>query len=275
MYYYNFSMNSPSSLVLSVSKRLVGPFLGSLLASSPVFADDQCPDVPNSFVDVQRWQTSHDVSGVIADPVYATDRNFTGARVDGYLSEKVWIAPAVIERLTTTALSSVQTQLEKIIGSERSRRFRFIVKDGYRPHRATDAFVEWGRAHHLSGGWVASGISGHNRGYTVDLTLGYINDAGIVQEVWMGATFDEFNSNSNHGMNGRPVASTDQRLSYDDPVNAPHDGYIVFSDINGLQLRNALKLGMQTVGFSSYGQEYWHYTMSGYSSAQCYDRPIQ
>lgn len=247
--------------------------LVAFLLSSPVFADSTCPDVSNSFVNMAEYAQTHGLSGVLADPVYATSRNFTGTPVDGYNSQKVWLPPEIIEKLTNSALPAIQQQL-RALGLDGSR-FRIIVKDGYRPHRGTTDLYNYVRSHNMGSGWAASGISGHNKGYTVDLTLGYLNDAGIVQEVWMGAHFDEFNANSNHGTSGRTLATTDVPLSYDDPVNAPHDGYIVLPKVTALQLRNALKSGIVQAGFSSYSQEYWHYTLSGHADAPCYDRPIQ
>lgn len=255
--------------------------LGLALAG-PAFADSTCPDADNPFVNIEPYQRSHnDTVSAVADPVYATDRNFTGAVVPGYEKDtayKVWLATEATSALYD-ALRSVQAKIATKIGSENAKRIRLIVKDGYRPHRASQAFVDYDRSHHLglaASGWVAGGISGHNRGYTVDLTLGYINDDGILQEVWMGAHFDEFNSNSNHGTGGRAVdVRTDDRLSYDDPANILHDGYIVLSGVSTLELRNFLKAGMSEASFSSYGTEYWHYTLKGHGDAQCYDRPIQ
>lgn len=271
------------------SSALRVPFVRSALAMilgasfiAPAFADSTCPDADNPFVNIEPYQSSHNGEVVaVADPVYATDRNFTGAVVPGYeqnTAQKVWLAPDAISALND-ALHSVQAKIAIKIGTANAQRIRFIVKDGYRPHRATQAFVDYDRTNHLglaTNGWVAGGISGHNRGYTVDLTLGYVNDAGVLQEVWMGAHFDEFNSHSNHGTGGRTVdVRTDSHLSYDDPANRPHDGYIVLSDITTLELRTFLKAGMGEAFFSSYSNEYWHYILRGHGDAQCYDRPIQ
>lgn len=245
-----------------------------------LLAHAECKDVPNTSNNLERWQDNRlEVLGgkptAVSDPVYATDRNFTGAPLPGYEAHKVWINPQVIEQLTVAAHESLQKELTLVFGAEEAKKFVFIVKDGYRPHRASDHMVEWAQANDpsLIGGAVAHGVSGHNREYTVDLTLGYRGEDGAIQEVWMGGPFDDFEqfpAYSKHGSEGRGKDDGSHRhLSYGET------GYRTLPNVTVVQMRDLLKRAMANAGFRSYSEEWWHYTSNKKpSDASCYDRPI-
>lgn len=245
-----------------------------------MIAHRECEDKPNQSINLEGWQERRlEMLGgkapAISDPVYATDRNFTGAPLPGYESKKIWLHPSVAEQLVTQAYASLKKELTSLFGAEEAENFVFIVKDGYRPHRASDYMVEWAKKNDSSlvGGAVASGISNHNKEYTVDLTLGYRGPDGVVQEVWMGGPFDDFEDFpkfSKHGTEARTHDNgTYDHLSYGEI------GYKTLSMASTLQLRDALKRGMTNAGFSSYSEEWWHYTSKNRpSDAACYDRPI-
>lgn len=262
-------------------------------------AHTTCEDTANPAFNIERYQTNHyGRVDVFADPVYATPRNFTGAPVEGYEAEKVWLPADGIERLMEQVLPEVRREIERKLlerGTKKEESVGWvedivlIVKDGYRPHRASDALGRVAAQQGIASGYVASGISDHNRmgedAYTVDLTLGvkiditklfadatYANGSTIeVREAWMGAHFDEFNENASHGVAGRtkPTA-TDKALAY--KGNA-----LWVSLLTPLELKNILKAAMQKAGFASYGKEFWHYTRmpSGAENVPCYDRPIR
>jgi len=118
----------------------------------------------------------------------------------------------------------------------------------------------------VSSAYVAANISGHNSGRTVDLTLGYQRNDNSVQEVWMGATFDEFNHNARHSTAGRNLnPAVDARLSFQGA------GYRNIDGLSTLDLREVLKSAMQTVGATPYNAEYWHYS---FGKGGCYDKAI-
>ena len=123
------------------------------------------------------------------------------------------------------------------------------VFDCYRPQRAVDRFVAWGRdlsdqamkAEHYPAedksqlfekGYIAD-RSGHSRGSTLDLTLVRQPDA---TELDMGTPYDYFDSLSN---------TEDPRITGQQRAN-----------------RLLLKGVMEKHGFVNYDKEWWHYTLT-------------
>ena len=150
---------------------------------------------------------------------YATDDNFTGARLPGYCKPI-----AVIRRPAARALGRVQNNLKR-------RGLGLLVYDAYRPARATRAMVRW--AERTNNEWVlAQGYvarrSNHNRGAAIDLTLARTADG---KPLGMGTRYDAFTTRS-HTANARGDA---------------------------LKNRLALKRAMEAEGFRNYRREWWHY----------------
>lgn len=176
------------------------------------------------------------VSGIRWDSKYATWDNFTGRPVDGYLVNRI---------VGTKALcAAVEDAREKAahVG------FGLLLWDGYRPQCAVDCFLRWSeqpddgrtklrhypnidRAEMFHRGYVAI-KSGHSRGSTVDLTLYYLATGDLAP---MGGDHDLMDSVSHHGAEG-------------------------IAEIEATN-RQYLRSIMETCGFSSYGREWWHYTL--------------
>jgi zinc D-Ala-D-Ala dipeptidase len=173
-------------------------------------------------------------STIRADVRYATANNFTHQPLPGYEARR-----ALLRREAAAALVRVQAGL-------RSDGLGLMVYDGYRPVRATLAMVDWarrtGQGNLLSQGYIAR-RSRHNLGLAVDLTL---VDLKTGVELDMGTPFDTF----------RESAHT--------------------ANAEGQVLRNRQRLvrAMKASGFSSYDQEWWHFSYS-VEGARSFDMVIR
>jgi zinc D-Ala-D-Ala dipeptidase len=176
------------------------------------------------------------VPGIRWDAKYATADNFTGAPVDGYLTDRV-----VGSRALCAALLAAQ-------GKAEAMGLGLLVWDAYRPQRAVDRFRAWSalpedgrtKARHypnidksemFAKGYVIA-KSGHSRGGTVDLTL---CDPVSGEPVPMGGGYDLMDEVSHHGAEGITAAEA--------------------------QNRRRLRSLMESCGFRPYEYEWWHYTL--------------
>ncbi len=187
--------------------------------------------------------------GVLQDMRYRGSRNFLGRPVAGYEDAQCWLTRPAAE-----ALAGVQREAETL-------GLRVKVFDCYRPQRAVDDFVRWGRdlqdqktraeyyprvpkQELFQRGYIAE-RSGHSRASTVDLTLVVVDGlrarkvlAGPLadgEEADMGTPFDLFD----------PLSHTDS------PEPAP--------DVR--QNRQWLRALMQRHGWRNLPEEWWHYTL--------------
>lgn len=177
------------------------------------------------------------VPGIELDMRYATTRNFTGGRVEGYESARchLW-------RPAAAALGKVERDL-------RAKGLGLRVFDCYRPARAVRSFVAWAADASdqrtkptyypnldkagLVPGYI-SDRSGHSKGATIDLTLVRCAPAGDCLELDMGTEFDFFDPKAN---TGHPGINAEQRAN-----------------------RMLLQDAMERRGFENYPMEWWHYT---------------
>ena len=145
--------------------------LACLAAALVVPAGAQAQTAPKgAFVSVEDV-----VPGVKLDIRYRTAHNFIGRRIAGYRE-----ARCLVTRKAGAALARVQARV-------RRRGYTLKMYDCYRPQRAVDQFVRWGRrlsdqrmkaefyprvrkSRVFRDGYIAT-KSGHSRGSTVDLTL--------------------------------------------------------------------------------------------------------
>ena len=115
------------------------------------------------------------IPSIELDLRYCSSENFIGKPIDGYLAPK-----AILTLSATKALKQVQEELNAFgLGLK--------IFDAYRPQKAVDHFVRWGRdvddvkmkpfyyptvekRNLFKEGYIAK-RSGHSRGSTVDLTL--------------------------------------------------------------------------------------------------------
>jgi D-alanyl-D-alanine dipeptidase len=182
-----------------------------------VFIDDHVPGI--------RW-----------DAKYASGDNFTGARVDGYLVNRI-----VGTKALCAALGDAQ---EKAAGLG----FGLHLWDAYRPQRAVDRFLRWtaepedgrtkarhypniARSEMVERGYIAA-ASGHSRGGTVDLALFHLGTGDLAA---MGGGYDLMDPVSHHGADGIT------------PAEARNRGH--------------LRSLMEDCGFQAYQCEWWHYTL--------------
>ena len=199
-------------------------------------AADRCA-LPEGFVLLDEA-----IPGLVVELRYATEDNFVGRPVDGYGAN----ARAILSAPAAVALGRVQAALAPFgLGLK--------VFDAYRPQRAVDHFVRWGRdlddqrtradyypnvakENLFSEGYIA-GRSGHSRGSTVDLTIVHRDAKGALRELDMGSGYDFFG-----------------RVSWPDSAA-----------VNAQQRANRalLRQLMTAHGFTPYAQEWWHFTLAG------------
>ncbi|MCP3759841.1 M15 family metallopeptidase [Streptomyces sp. TBY4] len=168
------------------------------------------------------------------DMRYATERNFTGAVVEGY-EEPV----CLLARDAAEALRRAQREVLR-------RGYSLLVYDCYRPQRAVDRFVRWARdgadqrtkaefypevekGRLIPEGYIAE-RSGHSRGSTVDVTLTELGRGPLD----MGTPFDFFD----------PLAHTDSPRV----TGAAREN------------RDLLRRVLGREGFVNLPQEWWHFT---------------
>lgn len=188
------------------------------------------------------------IPDVILEIRYFGTYNFVGTRVDGYLQPT-----ALLLREAADSLRLVSEDLK-------AQGYRLKIYDAYRPQRAVDHFVRWGKdlGDTLMKRYFYPNVdkknlfvldyiaekSGHSRGATVDLT---IFDMRTEKEVDMGGTFDWFGSESHPDCGGNPETG---EYRENDTISATQFA-------NRMILRNA----MMRHGFKPYTSEWWHFTL--------------
>ena len=207
----------------------------SLIATVPATAADR-HTLPDGFVYLDEA-----IPDLVVELRYATSDNFVGQPIDGYRH-----AHAILSVPAATVLAEVQAALRPFGAGLK-------VFDAYRPQRAVDHFVRWGRdrgdrqtkpdyypgvakADLFREGYIAS-RSGHSRGSTVDLTIVYSDPDGSLRELDMGSRFDFF---------GPESWPDSRRVTAQQRAN-----------------RALLQVLMTAHGFAPYPQEWWHFTLAG------------
>ena len=205
-------------------KKIVKVFILLLLSS-------KAQALPKGFVHIEN-----EIPTIELDIRYYGSDNFIGQPIDGYLA-----STAILSVEAVNALAKVQKEL-KAFG------LGLKVFDAYRPQKAVDHFVRWGKAladvkmrneyyptvekrNLFKEGYIAK-HSGHSRGSTVDLTL---IDLKSRVELDMGSAFDFFGKRS----------------------------WVKYADISAPQRANRMLLHniMLKHKFKSYPQEWWHFTL--------------
>jgi zinc D-Ala-D-Ala dipeptidase len=178
------------------------------------------------------------------DMRYAGPDNFTGRPVPGYCAAQCWL-----RREAGEALAAVQKDAERMGRS-------LIVYDGYRPQRATEAFVAWAadpsdqamkaayypdveKAALFELGYIAKD-SAHSTGAAVDLGL-------------IGLDF------------GTP-------LDFFDEASGAHNPAI---SEEAKQNRAQLAALMQRHGFAKFDKEWWHFTLEGLDGVAPHDFEVR
>lgn len=232
-----------------VLKGFVFPLLLLSLTATASFANPQGESLPKGFVYVDTV-----IPDFVIELRYATDHNFVGQRVDGYLKPR-----CIMTKEAAEALWHVQAELKSFgLGLK--------IFDAYRPQRAVDHFVRW--AEDVSDtrtkaefypdidkntlfrdGYIAA-RSSHSRGSTVDLTLISLEPKTLGQAVDMGTPFDFF------GPRAWP--------------------FYAGIDPNQRANRMLLHILMLKHGFKHYPEEWWHFTLRDEPFPKTYfDFPVQ
>ena len=167
---------------------------------------------PEGFVDLGGFETldlAHDYHG---------SDNFTGAPLPGYEAPGAWL------------LEEPAQALQRVAADLDARGYRLVVRDAYRPVRATLAMCDWAertdQAHLLDEGYIAR-KSGHNHGHTVDVTL---RKDGV--DLDFGSAYDHFGPES-HTKNATGDAAENRAL---------------------------LVEAMHAEGWKNYSKEWWHFS---------------
>ncbi len=201
------------------------------------------------------------VPGVKLDIRYRTAHNFIGRRIAGY-SE----ARCLVTRKAGAALARVQARV-------RRRGYTLKMYDCYRPQRAVDQFVRWGRrlsdqrmkaefyprvrkSRVFSDGYIAT-KSGHSRGSTVDLTLVKLPQRRMEGSYRPGQRLLDC---------AGPFAKRFRDSSVD--MGTGYDCFDVrshplSSKVTGRRRANRLRLrrAMLAEGFEPLSTEWWHFTL--------------
>jgi D-alanyl-D-alanine dipeptidase len=196
-------------------------------------AKEQADPLPKGFVYADEV-----VPDLRLDLRYATNHNFVGEHIDGYVRPR-----PILTREAAEALKKAQEEL-------RSFGLGLKVFDAYRPQRAVDHFVRWAkdvkdtrmkaefypgvRKEDLFRDDYIAAKSGHSRGSTVDLTIVPLDEASA-RELDMGSGFDFFGPESWPTFSG---------IS---PERRAH--------------RMLLQILMKRCGFKPYPKEWWHFTL--------------
>lgn len=167
---------------------------------------------------------------------YASNNNFIGKPVNGYLTPQIYMTKA-----TAIALVNVQKELNK-------EGLGLKVFDAYRPQRAVDHFIRWcadesdtlmkskyypnvAKKDLIPKGYIAE-RSGHSRGSTVDLTIINLESKG---ELDMGTPWDYFGPESAYAF---------EKLTSEQKGNR--------KILHDLMLKH---------GFKPLKEEWWHFTL--------------
>src|SRR3954451_8268090 len=234
-----------------VGLALLGGALGQPAAASA--ADPVAP--------AGRFVSLHDaVPSIVIELRYRTAHNFIGRPIKGYRAPL-----CIVTHETAAALAKVQR-------SVRRRGYTLKVYDCYRPQRAVDDFVAWGKRLRdqrmkaefyprvdkrdvFKDGYIAT-KSGHSRGSTIDLTL-VRRPPGPQEHYTRGDRLRDCG-----GPRGRRFRDNtiDMGTGYDcfDPLSHPYN-----ARIKGKQRANRLKLrhAMLAQGFRGLATEWWHFTL--------------
>lgn len=249
------------------------------LIAVPALAAASKPDASKAALPAGFVHLTDVAPGVMEDMRYASQDNFTGAKVPGYKAGRCILAKPVAQ-----ALARVQLSIS-------TRGYALKVYDCYRPVRAVQAFMRWAKTSEgghstkyyfprlarqdiIPRGYIAE-RSSHSRGTAVDLTL-----------VQMHQTTTE---NSPSGRQGnaaddmsciarkhkrRPDNSLDMGTSWDCFDVRSHtlnEAVPVLARKN----RKLLLAAMKAEGFRNYKREWWHFSWPAKGYSKAHNFPVE
>lgn len=186
---------------------------------------------------------------ILQDMRYAGDHNFTGRSVPGYEAADCWLHKAAALALARVAVKAEGQDLV------------LVVYEGYRPQRATDAFVIWAadpadeitkaayypnidKSRLFAEGYIGP-KSYHSTGLAVDVGLARRDGTALD----FGTHFDLFD-----------LRSATAHPALDDAAR-----------VNRARLVSL----MDAENFENYPREWWHFRLRGFPGAATYDLPIR
>lgn len=202
--------------------------------------------------------------GVLQDMRYHGAHNFMGRPIAGYEAAQCWLS-----RPAAQALAAVQREVQPL-------GLTLKVFDCYRPQRAVDDFVRWGKdlqdqknkaeyyprvpkQELFQRGYIAE-RSGHSRASTVDLTL-LVRDGLLARQVLAGPLAD-----------GQEVDMGTPFDLFDELSHTANDSLAPDVQRN----RQWLRALMQRHGWRNLPEEWWHYTLEHEPYPQRYfDIPVR
>lgn len=207
-------------------------YLAALLLASTSIAPAQ--GWPDGFVSLDDYAPT-----VRVELHYATGNNFVGTPIDGYEA-----ARPILTRPAALALRRAQAALER-------QGYGLKLFDAYRPQRAVQHFIRWSQdasatatkpTHYpdvpktelFARAYLAL-ESAHSRGSAIDITLVRRTPDGTWQEQDLGTPVDFFGPESRYDFAGLTAR---QRAN-----------------------RQLLRATLEEHGFTSYDQEWWHFTL--------------
>ena len=221
------------------------------IRSEPIGGDIR-PARPKSFQRVTRLDAS-----IRSDMRYASDQNFVGRPIAGYLAPVCYLANPAAK-----ALVEVHQGLL-------AQGYGLVLFDCYRPERATNDFVQWAltreaaqKTHYFprtdkselfAKGYIAR-HSGHSRGATVDVGLYRLqfDPAAASDKASNGVCRRRFAQD-------RAAGLLDFGSDYDCFDRLSQTAHADLSEV-AKQNRQRLVKAMAAKGFVNYDQEWWHFT---------------
>ena len=225
----------------------------ALVLTAPAGAQQRAPD---TFVSL------HDESpSIVIEMRYLTSHNFIGRPIDGYREPL-----CLLTRPTAEAVARAQAAV-------RARGYSLKVYDCYRPQRAVDMFVAWGKRlkdqkmkaefyprepkkRVFKDGYIAE-QSGHSRGSTLDLTL--VKRPAAEQERYhRGDRLRDCGLPRSQRFRDNSI---DMGTGYDcfDPLAHPYAPR--FRGTKQRRNRLRLRIPMKAAGFKPLATEWWHFTL--------------
>lgn len=245
----------------------------SILAAAALLAILALPAIagkrPRDIVDVKSV-----IPDLVVDMRYLTPRNFIGEPIEGYHAAK-----CLLTRRAAEALKRVADEL-------RPKGYLLKVYDCYRPQRAVDQFVRWGRdlkdqkmkpefypkvdkRRLFYSGYIAS-RSGHSRASTVDLTI--VPEHAPQPEIPAGAKIRACDPIWSERL---PDASVDMGTGFDCFSTRSHTRTKSI-DADQRANRQILYQAMRKYGFRNNPSEWWHYTLRDEPYPRTYfDFPVE
>lgn len=257
-----------SSIVLCAAQLTALSMGVSASSAQPAAAEYKSPH--KAFVDIQSL-----IPDVVVEMRYVTAQNFVGKPIPGYNGARCL--------LTHRAAKGLQCAADAL----RPQGYAIKVYDCYRPQRAVNAFVNWGRnlrdqkmkqayypevdKRHLFRDSFISSRSGHSRGSTVDLSIVPLDKRAVPFDPGDSVVRACDSSTGKRTDDG----SVDMGTGYDCFSTLSHTRSPRISE-RQRQNRSILRDAMSACGFRNLYSEWWHYTLRNEPYPNTYfDFPVE